>query len=235
MTKKVFITQLNYIPWKGYFDSIAAVDEFIIYDDMQYTQADWRNRNKIKTRTGLQWLTIPIEVKSKFGQKINEAIVADTRWGKKHWMNLVQNYSKAQYFSEIRDLLEDLYLDTNERYLTKINQRFLERINDYLGISTSIRRSEEFHLAGEKTERLVHLCKQVGATEYYTGPAATAYLDEPLFSQEGIRVHYWDYSGYREYTQLHGTFEHGVTILDLLFNVGKRSPEHMKHVQPVCV
>ena len=66
--KKVAILQSNYIPWKGYFDIIASVDEFIIFDDMQYTKRDWRNRNKIKTPQGLQWLTIPVKVKGKYNQ-----------------------------------------------------------------------------------------------------------------------------------------------------------------------
>ena len=58
--KKVAILQSNYIPWKGYFDLISYVDEFIIYDDMQFTTRDWRNRNKIKTPQGLYWLSIPV-------------------------------------------------------------------------------------------------------------------------------------------------------------------------------
>ena len=63
MSKKVAILQSNYIPWKGYFDIIASVDEFIIFDEMQYTTRDWRNRNRIKTQNGLKWLTIPVNGK----------------------------------------------------------------------------------------------------------------------------------------------------------------------------
>lgn len=67
--KKVAILQSNYIPWKGYFDMIRMVDEFILYDDMQYTRRDWRNRNKIKTPDGLHWLTIPVDSKEIFIRK----------------------------------------------------------------------------------------------------------------------------------------------------------------------
>ena len=53
------------------------MDEFILYDDMQYTKRDWRNRNKIKMKQGLKWLTVPVEVKGKFRQKINETKISD--------------------------------------------------------------------------------------------------------------------------------------------------------------
>ena len=77
MEKKVLITQSNYIPWKGYFSAISKVDVFVVYDEMQYTKRDWRNRNLIKTPNGLKWLSIPVEVKGKYFQKINETKVSD--------------------------------------------------------------------------------------------------------------------------------------------------------------
>ncbi len=98
--KKVAILQSNYIPWKGYFDLINMVDEFILYNDMQYTRRDWRNRNKIKTPQGLQWLTIPVEIKGKFFQKINERKVSEKDSAKKHWQTILRNYSKANYFKD---------------------------------------------------------------------------------------------------------------------------------------
>lgn len=94
--KKVAIVQSNYIPWRGYFDLIAFVDEFIIYDDMQYTKRDWRNRNRIKTSQGLQWITVPVQVKGRFHQKIREtlidgpSILDDPGIRKREWITLVQ-------------------------------------------------------------------------------------------------------------------------------------------------
>ena len=98
--KKVLITQSNYIPWKGYFDAIAIADEFVVYDDMQYTRRDWRNRNLIKTKNGLEWLTIPVEVKGKYFQKIRDTKISDPKWAIKHWSIISQNYAKAKYFNE---------------------------------------------------------------------------------------------------------------------------------------
>jgi len=70
--KRVAIVQSNYIPWKGYFDLIRSVDEFILLDEVQFTKRDWRNRNKIKTPAGAVWLTIPVLVKGRYFQKISE-------------------------------------------------------------------------------------------------------------------------------------------------------------------
>ena len=179
--KNVVITQSNYIPWKGYFDGMRQSDEFILYDDMQYTKRDWRNRNKIKTQQGLQWLTIPVEVKGKFYQKINETKISDPAWNRSHWDTLRHNYSKAPCFAEMKDFIENLYMTAGSEYLSEINYHFLKGIGDFLGIKTHISFSSEYQYDGDKTERLVNLCEIVGGTDYYTGPAAKEYMDESLF------------------------------------------------------
>lgn len=231
MPKKIAILQSNYIPWKGYFDIINMVDEFVLYDDMQYTKRDWRNRNKIKTHNGLIWLTIPVEVKGKYFQKISETKVNEKDWAKKHWKTIIANYSKAKYFKEYRDVFEESYLSCDEEYLSKINYRFIKAINELLGIKTKIRWSMEFDLPEGKNEKLIAICKECNANIYLTGPAAKDYLDEELFRQEGIKVEWMDYSGYPEYKQLHPPFEHGVTVLDLIFNEGSEAPKFMKGFQ----
>src|SRR5574341_355883 len=107
--KRVAIVQSNYIPWKGYFDMIASVDEFILYDDMQYTRRDWRNRNIIKTANGLLWLTIPVQVKGKYYQKVCETVISDQNWNQKHWNSITHNYARARYYREYKEVFEDLY------------------------------------------------------------------------------------------------------------------------------
>ena len=226
--KKVLITQSNYIPWKGYFDNINLVDEFVIYDEMQYTKRDWRNRNKIKTAQGLQWLSIPVKVKGKYYQKINETEISEPGWGLKHWKVIKYNYRKAPHFKDYQDVFEELYLNNTRSRLTEINYHFIKAICKILNIKTKISFSSDFDLVEGKTERLVDLCKKVNATEYYTGPAAKDYMDESLFQQENIKVKYFDYSGYPEYPQLYPPFEHGVSILDLIFSTGEKSINHMK-------
>ena len=230
--KKIAILQSDYIPWKGYFDIIGLVDEFILYDEMQYTKKDWRNRNKIKTANGLAWLTIPIDTKGKFSQKINEAQVLDHFWCKKHLNSLKMNYSRAPYFKEYIGRFEELYaLCENENYLSRINYLFLTEICRMLGITTKISWSTDYVLAEGKTERLVQLVKDAGGSEYLSGPAARDYIQDDLFRDAGLTLTYMDYTGYPEYHQLFGEFEHGVSILDLLFNEGPHARDFMKFSQ----
>jgi len=226
--KKIAILQSNYIPWKGYFDLINMVDEFILYDDMQYTRRDWRNRNKIQTKQGLKWLSIPVDVKGKYFQKINETKVSDKDWAKKHWQQLKQNYLKSKYFKEYQNIFEELYLNCNEEYLSKINYKFIITINKILGIKTKIRYSSEFDLIDGQTEKLLGICKDCDASIYLSGPAAKDYFDDELAKKENIQVEWMDYSGYKDYKQLYLPFEHGVSILDLIFNEGPNSTKFMK-------
>ena len=226
--KNLAIIQSNYIPWKGYFDIINRVDEFVLYDDMQYTRRDWRNRNKIKTPNGLQWLTIPVQVKGKYLQKICETEISDPGWAAEHWQTLRHNYARAKYFDEYKSIFERLYLDCVETYLSKINHRFLTALCGLLGIKTKLVWSMEYPATGSKTERLVSLCRAAGASRYLSGPSARDYLEEDLFSAAGIKLAYMDYSGYREYEQLYPPFEHGVSILDLIFNTGPDAPKYMQ-------
>ena len=226
--KKVAIVQSNYIPWKGYFDLIAAVDEFILYDDVQYTRRDWRNRNNIKTPHGIQWLTVPVLAKGRYHQKIRDTEIEETDWATAHWRAFVQNYRRAAHFSEIASWLRPLYLEENYSHLSQLNYLFIAAICDYLGIKTSISSSSRYTLRHGKTERLADLCAQAGGTHYISGPAGKAYIDENVFKDSGIKLTWFDYSEYSEYPQLWGEFSHNVTILDLLFNCGKDSSRYMK-------
>lgn len=229
--KKVAILQSNYIPWKGYFDMIAAVDEFILYDDMQYTRRDWRNRNKIKTPQGLRWLTVPVKVKGKYFQSIKETEIDGSSWAKSHWQSLCHNYRKARCFSEIAGIFEPLYVINNYTKLSALNRTFIEAVCQYLGIITKITNSWDYQLIDDKSERLASLCRQAGGTEYISGLAAKDYLLESVFTESNIKLRWFDYNGYPEYPQLWGAFEHSVTILDLLFNCGKDSHRYMRYVR----
>lgn len=225
--KKIIITQSNYIPWKGYFDAIHLVDELVLYDDMQYTRRDWRNRNQIKTPQGLQWLSVPVEVKGKFFQKIKDTRISEPDWGHKHWLTLKHNYSKSPFWALYSETLENMYHKSYDT-LSELNRIFIEQINIWLGIDTRIRWSSEFQLAEDRNERLIQICMQAGASDYFSGPAAQAYMDVDAFRSAGIQVHWLNYAGYPEYPQLHGAFTHGVTVLDLLFQTGADAPKFLK-------
>ena len=228
--KKTAILQSNYIPWKGYFDVIALVDEFIVYDDMQYTKRDWRNRNIIKTPQGTLWLSIPVISKDS-RKKINQIKVSDKTWAKKHWETIRRNYTKSPCFEKYKNHFETIYKELSEyEFLSEINLHLIIEINKILGISTQISNSRDYNLIEGKTERLLQLCIDSGADEYVSGPAAKGYIDENLFKDAKISITWMDYEGYHEYRQLYPPFIHGVSILDLIFNEGDNAPNFMKHV-----
>lgn len=228
MKKRIAIVQSNYIPWKGYFDLINMVDEFILLDEVQYTRRDWRNRNKIKTPSGPAWLSIPVEVKGRYQQKISETLVSDSTWPRQHWNSLLHCYAQAAYFKHYQEQFALLYLNCHERKLSDVNLRFLRAICDILNIKTTISWSSDYDLTDGINQRLIDLCRQAGATRYLSGPTAQNYLDETAFAEAGIEVAYMDYAGYREYKQLFPPFTHEVSVLDLIFNEGPESCRFMK-------
>jgi hypothetical protein len=220
------ILQSNYIPWKGYFDIIRDADIFIFYDDLQYTNRDWRNRNKIKTAHGCTWLSIPVGAST--NRLICDVAIEDARWQRSHWDSLRQQYGKSAYFKLYRAFLEDVYLGLQWTNLSELNQYLIKRISsDFLQIPTQFLDSREFHLAGQKQDRLLDLIVQSKATRYISGPAAKNYIDAARFDALGIELVWKDYAGYPEYGQFHPPFEHGVTILDLLFHTGLDAPWHI--------
>lgn len=226
--KRIAILQSNYIPWKGYFDLIASVDEFVLYDDMQFTKNDWRNRNKIKTPNGVEWLSVPVGQDTR--RKIRDVAMLDCYWQHKHWRSLEVNYRRARYFDEISSWLSPLYLDMKFSSLSELNMVFIKSVTDYLGIKTKISKSWDYQLTEGKTERLVSICQQAGASEYISGPAAKDYIQAGLFEESSIKLTWFNYENYPEYPQLWGKFVHHVSIIDLLFNCGTEAPNYMRHV-----
>lgn len=225
--KSLAILQSNYIPWKGYFDIINSVDEFLIYDSMQYTRYDWRNRNKIKTANGTRWLTIPVNARNHFTLKIEDVETADNRWRRQHWQSLVHSYSRAAFFKTYKDVFEHTYLGTSERGLSTINESLIRLVCQILQIKTTIVTMSEPAHRQDKTERIIRLCKERGAGVHLFGPAARNYLDVEKFRDHGLIDTWMSYDGYREYPQLHGTFEHRVSVLDLIFNTGPNAHLYM--------
>ena len=228
---KVAIVQSNYIPWKGYFDIINKADIFVQYDNVQYTKRDWRNRNRIKTSAGLAWISIPIQVKGKRYQNICEAQVVDDKWRAKHWHAIYQNYHKAAHFDSYYKLFEHLYLEEHQTYLSQINRAFILAICELMSIKTLFLNADEFDVGGEKSKRLMNICKACDATHYISGPAAKSYLDESMFVKNNIKVEWMDYKDYPEYTQLYDGFEHEVSIIDLIFNEGPNAIKFLNSYQ----
>ncbi len=226
---KVAIVQSNYIPWRGYFDLIRSADVFVLYDDVQFTRRDWRNRNLIRTAQGLHWLSIPVKNRGRFTQRIQDVEVSDRDWSAKHWQTISTSYRKAAGFAAMANRLEELYAQCQplER-LSDVNQLLLSGICRLLGIPTPLIFSSSFPSVSGRTENLVNLCVALKADTYISGPAAKVYLQYDLFERRNIGVEYFDYAGYPAYAQLHGGFESAVSILDLLLNTGETAAAYLQ-------
>jgi WbqC-like protein family len=218
--RRTAIVQSNYIPWKGYFDMINHVDEFVLLDEVQFTRRDWRNRNRIKTATGPRWLTIPVETKGRFDQRIDETRIADASWAQSHWSAIAQAYRQAPHFDLIAAELQPLYASFGAEFLSDVNLSLLRLACRLLRIDTPISHSTDYQTGDDRSQRLLDICLATGAAEYVSGPAAGDYLDVSRFDAAGVSVKWFDYADYPEYPQLHGAFEHGVSVVDLLFCAG---------------
>lgn len=227
---RVGIIQSSFIPWRGYFDFIASVDMFIFHDDLQYTKGDWRNRNKLKTSKGTEWLTVPVSYRH-VAQLIQDTpIDYSTDWAAKHLRRWQANYRAAPNLDTVLDLLDGLG-SRQDVTISQMNIRLIRRICAYLGITTSMQLSSELAVAGQKTERLIALLKKVGATTYLSGPSADAYLDKEVFRENRLRLEYKSYD-YEPYPQLWGTFEGAVSVLDLIANLGPRAKDYLSSRTP---
>lgn len=223
---KVAVLQSNYIPWKGYFDIIHDVELFIFHDDLQYTKNDWRNRNKIVTEGGTKWLTIPVGTDEH--RLILDVTMQDASWQKKHLDMIRAAYRKAPYFNRVMPFLEDVYLAHRWEYLYELDRYLIEHISrDFLGITTRFQDSRDFAFTGVKHEKLLTMLQSAGATTYVSGPAAQDYIQAADYEKAGIELIWKDYAGYPAYRQQYGTFEHGVSIIDLLMNTGDEAPYYI--------
>jgi hypothetical protein len=223
---KVGIIQSNFLPWRGYFDFIREVDLFIIHDDLQYTKGDWRNRNKIKTARGLEWITVPVNYKNT-NQIIEETTIDySSRWALKMLNRIKEAYRQSPHFEMYFAPLNDLLIEPAAT-ISDLNLRLIHWACGHLKINTPICFSREFNPQGTKTERLAGILKQVDATVYLSGPAAQTYLVPELLESEGIKLEYKKYN-YPEYSQLFPPFESYVSIIDLFFMTGENARNYLE-------
>ena len=218
----VVVLQPSYLPWLGYFDQLFKSDVFVLYDDVQYDKHGWRNRNRIKSRDGIQWLTVPVLTRGQ-GRPTNRDVRIDARtpWGRKHLRALETSYARAPAFGEVLGRIEPVLVRQWDR-LVDVNMALLETLCGLLGLTREIRLSSELGIPGERTERLVAICQALGAERYLTGDSARDYVDEARFAAHGIALEYHHYT-HPVYRQLHGEFIPYLSVVDLLMNHGRDS------------
>lgn len=212
---------------------MQLVDEYVLYDDVQYSHGDWRNRNKIKTPNGPRWLTIPVKkmpnhLSPETGQKICDTEIYDRFWAEKHWLQIKLNYSIAPFWKIYETPLKTAYeVASKETLLSNINFLFLSTLMELLGFSTRMTWSKDYHAQGHKTDRVIDVLQKAGATDYLSGPRAKDYIEKEKFDDAGIKLHWMNYGGYPEYPQLYPPFEHAVSVLDMLFSLGGEAPSYI--------
>ena len=219
---KVVVLQPSFLPWLGYLDQYAWSDRFVLYDDVQYDKNGWRNRNRILTNQGPQWLTVPVKTTGQSWPEIRQIEVDyRTPWRRKHLESIRQAYSKSPHFTSIFGLLQDYYAN-NYPLLLDWNVEGLRCLSQTLGLPWKAVLSSSIESQGRKTERLIGICRSLGATHYLSGDAAKQYLDVSSFESIGCQVHWHGYQ-HPVYPQRGGEFVPYLSVLDLLFWCGPES------------
>ena len=228
---KVSVLQSNFLPWRGYFDLINSVDKFILYDCVQYTKNDWRNRNKIQSKNGVHWLTLQVE-KPYSWCKINEVLVIRSSL-RRVIASLEISYKKAKYFDIVFDIIIRplLKYSTYEHiYLSELNFDLICNISRFFNIKCDIQSTIHFPNTNfmdesTKTKRLIRLLSEVGASSYLSGPSAMDYLSEEssLFESHSIGLEYIKYPSYSTYSQFSDEFVPNLSIVDFIAHVGNSS------------
>ena len=227
---RVAILQPSYLPWLGFFDQMNRSDQFVLYDDVQFTRRDWRNRNRIRVREGSAWLTVPVIQKNKYEQNLLETKIDNsTLWKRKHLETIRLHYSKTPYFELHFPWFEQIYSNEWE-FLLDLSLETITYLKGQLQIDTPLLRSSELKTPGKKGERLIAICKQLGATHYLSGDSAKDYISNEEFSGQGIDLEYQEYQ-HPQYPQRYKGFVPFLSVIDLLFNCGEKSLDVLKQTE----
>ena len=219
---QIGILQPGYLPWLGFFEQVYKSELFVVYDDVQYDKHGWRNRNRIKTANGVQWITVPVLTRGQAQPIIKDVLIDNSSdWRRKHLASLNANYSKAKYFNEYIGLFQKVYAK-EWKYLFDLDIHFIQMLLSELNLKRKMVLSSDLGIEGDRISRLIGICKHFKADSFYEGQAGKNYLEDEVFLQAGIKIVYQDYQ-HPEYSQLYGEFIPYLSIVDLLFNEGKKS------------
>ena len=217
----VAVHQPQYLPWLGYFDKIRRADVFCYLNDVQYKKNEWQNRNRIKTAQGWQWMTVP--VRYRFPQKVNEVYINNAvEWKKKHLQAMLTNYNRAPYFKQVVVILEDAFSKEWE-FISELNVHLIESFKKLLNLEAKKSVcSSGLKLREEPTDRLIDICRALGADTYLAGQGGMEYIDLERFEKNGLKVIVQEFK-HPVYPQMFEEFQSHLSIVDLLCNCGPES------------
>jgi hypothetical protein len=226
---RVTIHQPQYLPWLGYLDKIDQADLFIVLDTVQFKKNEWQNRNRIRTSTGWQWLTVP--VLQRFGQRITDVAINPTvSWQAQHVRALELHYARAPFCHQYLPGLRLIY-EQEWKKLCDLNLAVIRWLLDSFGISTPLRCASEWTVTEEPTDRLIDLCRAVRASRYLAGPGADAYMEKPRFEASGVRLEMQAFH-HPLYKQIYEPFEPNLSAIDLLFMQGPEALAALRQTRP---
>ncbi len=232
---RVTIHQPQFLPWLGYLDKIDQAELFVVLDTVQFKKNEWQNRNRIRTAQDWQWLTVP--VLHRFGQRINEVRIDETGdWRARHLRALEIHYARAKFQHVYLDELRELYGGHGES-LAALNLATIRWLLDKFEMTTPVRLASDMTLREEPTERLIDICREVGATHYLAGAGATAYLDVETFEASGVTLEMQEFQ-HPAYEQCYEPFVPGMSALDMLFVCGDDALARLREARiksPVAV
>lgn len=223
---RVGIHQPNYAPWCGYFTKMRHCDVFVFLDDAEMPGHGYVNRTQIRGRESGQWLSVPTPACSE-GQPIRDVAFADSKWPRKHVNTLRSIYGRCPHFNEVLALLEPIYREPGDR-LAAFNQRLIRVIAEYLGLACHFEVSSLLGPQGIGDDRLISLCRKLGADEYLSGKGGQNYQDPAKFAAAGITLTVGVYTAI-PYQQVHGDFVPNLSILDALFHLGRETPRLLEY------
>jgi hypothetical protein len=219
---RLAVHQPNYIPWCGYFSKIRACDVFVFLDDAEIsTGQSYVYRSQVRGPNGAEWLSVPTH--RSLHQSIRDVTFADAKWARKHLHKLDALYAKAPHFREVFPLLEPIFREPGE-LLADFNIRLIRAIAAYLGLERRFERSSELKVEGKRDDRHIALAAAVGADRYLSGKGGQGYQDPARFAEAGLRLEVSEYTPVA-YSQIHGEFLPGLSIVDALFNCGRGAAE----------
>ncbi len=225
--KSVAIMQPTFLPWVGYFDLLDQACEFVFLDNVQFEKQTWQQRNRVLGPSGLEWVTVPVLTKGRFGQKISDAEIKTAEFPAKHLRTIAHHYAKAPFFDTYWDELQAILLSVETSpSLAQLNMNLVRWLSKCFQLDASFRLASEMQPEGGRSERLVAMINTLGAIQYISPLGAAAYLqqDQNVFSEAGINITFQNYEP-QPYRQLHPDFVVGACALDILFNEGDAAGE----------
>lgn len=220
----VAIHQPHYLPWLGYLHRMAQVDLFIVLDHVQFERRNHQNRSQIRNDGKAHWLTVPVVQRSQKERIIEKLIDNSGRpWGPQHYATMRYAYRDVPHFGAYAGALREI-LEARWERLAHLDRAMLDLLRDAFQIRTPLARSSELGVDGAKSDLILNLCRAVGADALLAGfGGSRRYLDAERFAQEGVRIHWHEFS-HPMYPQCGPqAFIPGLAAVDLLFNCGPHS------------